>query len=33
LQLVGAKRDAAPIDPTNIPVPKLSDRPPGLPKD
>jgi hypothetical protein len=33
LQLVGAKRDAAPIDPTNLPVPKLSDRPPGFPRN
>jgi len=31
LQLVGAERDAAPIDPTLVPVPKLSDRPPGFP--
>ena len=31
LQIVGAKRDAPPLGPGNVPVPRLSARPPGFP--
>jgi len=32
LQIVGGKRDAPVVNPENVPVPKLSDRPPGFPR-